>query len=84
MRWYPQKVGLASGLTIAGFGLAPLLFTPVMQALMKQFVKFPQYLGKLNEVATQNIGGRLFANVGNELKEVIMANQSDLLQLPYK
>lgn len=41
MRWYPHKMGLASGMTIAGFGLAPLLFTPVMQALMKHFVKFP-------------------------------------------
>lgn len=64
---------MASGLTIAGFGLSPLLFTPLMQWLMKRFVKLPEYLGTIHEVATQNQAGRLFAQVGNQLKEVVIA-----------
>jgi MFS family permease len=34
MEWFPEKKGVASGLTIAGFGSAALLFTPSMQYLM--------------------------------------------------
>ena len=44
MQWFPDKKGIASGLTIAGFGSGALLFTPCVQYLMKQFAVLPQYL----------------------------------------
>jgi MFS family permease len=37
--WFPDKKGLASGLTIAGFGSGALVFTPLINNLMAKFAK---------------------------------------------
>jgi hypothetical protein len=79
--WFPDKKGLASGFVIAGFGSGALFFTPMMNFLQKQFVVMPQYLGKTIETVTE--GGKMFAQVGDGLKEVVYATVNDLAKLPY-
>jgi len=37
MRWFPDKKGIASGLTIAGFGSSALAFAPAAEYLMGKF-----------------------------------------------
>ncbi|RYG63354.1 MFS transporter, partial [archaeon] len=61
MQWFPEKKGVASGLTLAGFGSGALIFTLCAQALMKHFAKLPEYLGPAKSFTTQVIEGKLFA-----------------------
>ena len=84
INWFPDKKGVASGLTIAGFGSGALVFEPVVNLLRGKFAKMPEYLGTLDELKTVTDGGKLFADLGGQMKEVVLATQSDLAVLPYK
>jgi hypothetical protein len=81
--WFPDKKGLASGLTIAGFGSGALVFTPLVQGLMEKFARMPQYLGSPLDVETQVEGGKLFADVGGRLVEAVRVGSAELARLPY-
>ena len=83
MQWLPDKKGIASGLTIAGFGSGALVFTPAVQYLMKQFAKMPEYLGPAEQFVTKLQDGRLFAEVNGSLVEVVQAGASELAKIPY-
>jgi hypothetical protein len=81
MQWFPDKKGIASGLTIAGFGSGALVFTPAVQFLMRKFAKVPEYLGSVDKFTTTAIDGKLFADVNGKLVEVVMAASADLAKL---
>lgn len=53
-----------------------------MNKLMATYSVIPDYLGKTAETVTE--GGKLFATVGGELKEVVYATGADLAKLPYE
>lgn len=36
-KWFPEKRGFASGLSVAAFGLSTVVFSPISQALLKHF-----------------------------------------------
>lgn len=44
MLWFKDKKGLATGLAVAGFGLAKAIATPVMQMLLDKFDGNPAYM----------------------------------------
>ncbi|CAN0032116.1 unnamed protein product, partial [Phaeothamnion confervicola] len=82
--WFPDKKGLASGLTLAGFGSGALLFTPAVNKLMAKFAEMPEYLGKADQVTTVLRDGKLFAeSAGGALREVVMAAPADVAKLSY-
>ena len=84
MEWFPDKKGIASGLTIAGFGSGALIFTPIIQALMKKFVVLPEYLGPASSVVTSLKDGKLFATVNGNAVEVMNVTAAELAKLPYQ
>ena len=84
INWFPDKKGVASGLTIAGFGSGALVFEPLVNLLRGKFAKMPEYLGTQDQVHTITEGGRLFTDIGGQLKEVVLASASDLAVLPYQ
>ena len=79
--WFPDRKGLASGIVIAGFGSGALFFTPMMNLLTNKFCSMPTYLGQSLDIVVE--GGKQFAKVGGELKEVVYATSGELLKLPY-
>lgn len=83
MQWFPDKKGLASGLTIAGFGSGALIFAPLVQMLTKKFAVMPKYLGPASEFTTKMIDGRLFAEIDGQLTEVLNAGSQELAKIPF-
>lgn len=84
INWFPDKKGVASGLTIAGFGSGALVFEPLVNFLRGKFAKMPEFIGTQDQVNTVTEGGRLFADIGGQLKEVVLASTHDLALLPYQ
>lgn len=79
IEWFPDKKGLASGLTIMGFGSGALLFAPAANFFLEKFSTLPTYLGKTIETVTEN--GRLFTEMGGKMVEVVYANAADLAKI---
>jgi MFS family permease len=84
LQWFPDKKGIASGLTIAGFGSGALLFTPAAQYLMKKFTVLPEYIGPTKDFILKNVDGRYYTDLNGVSVEVIEAVTSDLAKLPYQ
>lgn len=84
MEWFPDKKGIASGLTIAGFGSGALIFTPIIQVLMTKFAVMPQYLGSMSNIVTTLKEGKLYAIVDGNSVEVINVTTAELAKLPYQ
>jgi len=82
--WFPDRKGLASGMTIAGFGSGALVFAPLSGYLMKHFAVMPTYLGPATSVTTLLDHGRMYTRIGADMKEIVIANKADLAALPYK
>eukprot|EP01083_Nonionella_stella_P219642 786590_1 len=78
IRWFPDRRGLATGITICGFGGGALISAPLMQILLNQGKRIPEYLGTVENIATTLVDGRLFAEVGDKLTEVVVATHGDL------
>jgi MFS family permease len=83
MQWFPDKKGIASGLTIAGFGSGALLFTPAVQYLMKHFAQMPTYLGPSNDFVQKVIAGKLYVDINGSDVEVVLAGATELAKIPY-
>lgn len=84
LQWFPDKKGVASGLTIAGFGSGAIFFTPAVQALMKKFATLPTYLGPVSDFTTKVVDGKLFAQVDDKLVEVVLAGSAEIAKIPYQ
>ncbi len=80
--WFPDKTGLASGLTIAGFGSGALVFTSLVNQLMAYFYKAPTCL--TGDVVTQLVDGKLISTLGEKSIEVVRVTAGELVSLPYE
>jgi MFS family permease len=83
MQWFPDKKGVAAGLTIAGFGSGALVFAPLEVALRGYFTKIPTYLGKATDFHTHMVDGRLYVPMQGQLVEVVEAGAAEIAKLPY-
>lgn len=45
IHWFPDRRGMATGITICGFGGGALISTPVMRYLLEKGRQVPEYLG---------------------------------------
>ena len=83
MDWFPDKKGVASGLTIMGFGSGSMILVPSVNYLIANFAKMPTYLGQKIETVMQD--GKLFTSLSDgSLAEVVYATASDLAKLSHK
>ncbi|XP_075256815.1 putative MFS-type transporter YhjX [Convolutriloba macropyga] len=83
MTWFPDRKGVASGLTIMGFGSGSLLFVPSVNYLISKFAKMPTYLGQTLDYTLKD--GKMFASLSDgSLAEVVYANAADLAKLSHK
>lgn len=83
IRWFPDRKGLASGLTMMGFGGGALAVAPFMSKLLNYFAVAPEYVGSTETVKLITEEGRRFVERAGELKEVIVATASDIASSPF-
>ena len=79
IEWFPDRKGLAGGLTIGGFGSGAIVLTPLFNYLSRQFAKLPEFAGTIDTVKTITKNGKLFIEQsGDGLREVVLAQTADL------
>jgi hypothetical protein len=85
IKWFPDRRGLASGLTIMGFGGGALFAAPAKTNLMNHFQVAPEYLGAESAVNLVVEGGRRYVeSASGALREVVVATASDLSKLTFE
>lgn len=78
IRWFPDRRGMAAGLAIMGFGGGAMIGTPMKEFFIRLFYQAPEYLGPASEVSLVTEAGRRFAEVGGQLREVVVVGVNEL------
>ncbi len=81
IKWFPDRRGMASGMAIMGFGGGAIIGAPLKERLLEFFYRAPEYLGTAQAVELVTEGGRRFARVAGELKEVVVVGPNDVAQM---
>eukprot|EP00056_Hartaetosiga_gracilis_P008940 m.128271 g.128271 ORF g.128271 m.128271 type:complete len:723 (-) comp13023_c0_seq1:3216-5384(-) len=85
VRWFPDKRGLANGLTVMGFGGGAVISSTAMSWFIKKFQEPPQFLGSVDkvDVITDETGMKL-VEIGGAMKEVVIATEATLKTLTFE
>lgn len=77
IKWFPDRRGMAAGMAIMGFGGGAILGSPLKEHLIRTFYESPTYLGRQEEVPLVTEGGKRFAMVDGQKKEVIVIAENE-------
>jgi MFS family permease len=78
IRWFPDRRGMATGMAIMGFGGGAIIGAPLKRYFIRMFYEQPEYLGPLDQVSLVTEGGRRFAEVAGQLREVVVVGANDV------
>ena len=78
IRWFPDRRGMATGIAIMGFGGGAMLGKPMIDGLLRFFYRAPEYLGPAGDIQLVTEAGRRMAEVGGELREVVLVGANDV------
>ena len=78
IRWFPDRRGMAAGMAIMGFGGGAMIGTPMKEYFIRLFYQAPEYLGTITDVNLITEAGRRFAQVGGELREVVVVGANEI------
>jgi len=78
IRWFPDHRGMATGLAIMGFGGGAMIGAPLKEYFIHHFYKAPEYLGTIDQVVLKTEAGRRMAEIGGQLKEVIVIGANEI------
>ncbi len=81
IKWFPDRRGLASGMAIMGFGGGAMIGAPLKEFLIRAFYRAPEYLGPADGLELVTEGGRRFARIGAELREVVLVGANEVGQM---
>jgi len=82
IKWFPERRGLATGMTICGFGGGAVFIVSLKKMLLAQNFVAPTFLGSASEVITRRSeSGSLLAETPNGWSEVVSVAQSEVAQL---
>ena len=81
IRWFPDRRGMAAGMAIMGFGGGAMIGAPLKEYLIRLFYQPPDYLGLARDVVLKTEGGRRFAEVAGELREVVVVGANEVSQM---
>ena len=78
IRWFPDRRGMATGMAIMGFGGGAIIGAPLKRFFIRTFYEQPEYLGTVDQVSLVTEGGRRFADVAGQLREVVVVGANDV------
>jgi MFS family permease len=78
IRWFPDHRGMAAGMAIMGFGGGAIIGAPLKRFLIRTFYAAPDYLGTVDHVNLVTEGGRRFAQVAGQMREVVVVGANDV------
>jgi len=81
IRWFPDRRGMATGMAIMGFGGGAMIGAPLKTWLLQLFYRAPDYLGTVDQVVLTTEAGRRLADVGGQLREVVVVGAGDLANM---
>jgi MFS family permease len=81
IRWFPDRRGMATGMAIMGFGGGAIIGAPLKEWLIRHFYVVPDYLGTLDAIALVTEGGRRFAEIGGQMREVVVVGANDIANM---
>jgi MFS family permease len=78
IRWFPDRRGMATGMAIMGFGGGAIIGAPLKRYFIRHFYDEPDYLGTVDQVNLVTEAGRRFAEIGGEMREVVVVGANDV------
>lgn len=78
IKWFPDRRGMAAGMAIMGFGGGAMIAAPLKERLIRLFYRAPEYLG---DTPLVTVAGKRFAQVGSQLREVVVVGPNDASQM---
>jgi MFS family permease len=78
IRWFPDRRGMAAGMAIMGFGGGAIIGAPLKRYFIRSFYEQPDYLGTVDQVNLVTEAGRRFADVGGQMREVVVVGANDV------
>lgn len=81
IRWFPDRRGMATGMAIMGFGGGAMIGAPLKEFFIRYFYRAPEYLGGIDEIGLITEAGRRFAEVGGQLREVVVVGANDVASM---
>ena len=81
IRWFPDRRGMATGMAIMGFGGGAMIGAPLKEYFIRYFYRAPEYLGAVADLDLVTRAGRRFAEVGGELREVVVVGANEMAQM---
>ena len=81
IRWFPDRRGMAAGMAIMGFGGGAMIGAPLKEYFIGHFYQPPDYLGAVDRVPLVTEAGRRLADVGGQLREVVLVGANDVAQM---
>ena len=81
IRWFPDRRGMATGMAIMGFGGGAMIGAPLKEYFIQLYYRAPEYLGAVADLELVTRAGRRFAEVGGELREVVVVGANEVAQM---
>jgi MFS family permease len=81
IRWFPDRRGMATGIAIMGFGGGAMLGQPMIDGFLRFYYEAPEYLGAVDTVNLVTEAGRRMAEVGGQLREVVVVGANDVANM---
>lgn len=81
LRWFPDRRGMATGMAIMGFGGGAMIAAPLKGWLISAFYEAPEFLGTVDAIELVTQGGRRFAEIAGELKEVVVVGANEVSRM---
>jgi MFS family permease len=83
MRWFPDRRGLATGLSVAAFGGGAMIAAPFYEYLYSIFYEYPTFLGTTADVHLVTEGAKRCVEISpGVFQDVVVATRTDLNVLP--
>ena len=81
IRWFPDRRGMATGMAIMGFGGGAIIGAPLKQLLIRHVLRGAATISAPStQVSLVTEGGRRFAEVAGQLREVVVVGANDVAQ----